>query len=199
MRFVELFALFFGKLCSFYNTFFYQFVTAIYQLFTRKVSNLKKENSIVVITGCDSGFGNALSIELAQQGFLVISACVSDESIQSLKKQVAKAVKCDVTKQDQVNQLAMEVDKYISRSNRDLRLWALVNNAGIAPLGNLDWLDISCFEKAIDVDYMGAVRVTKALLPLLKKTKYSRIINVSCVYGLVGCPAYGPYAGKSFN
>jgi NAD(P)-dependent dehydrogenase (short-subunit alcohol dehydrogenase family) len=196
MRGQETLAYFFGMICNYYNAFVYQFVTAVYYLFTRKVSSLKKDKSVVVITGCDSGFGNMLSVELAQQGYHVISACQSDEGIQSLKRSVAKTIKCDVTNQEQVNQLAAEVEKYITRSNRDLRLWAVVNNAGIAPLGNLDWLNLSCFEKAMDVDYIGAVRVIKAMLPLLKKTKFSRIVNVSSIFGLVGCPAYSPYAGK---
>jgi NAD(P)-dependent dehydrogenase (short-subunit alcohol dehydrogenase family) len=153
------------------------FVTFAYHYFTWKVPNLDKYRSVVVITGCDTGFGHSLSLDLSQQGYHVIAASNSDSGVRSLKGKIARVILCDVTSEEQINQLRDEVEKYVSQDG--LHLWAVVNNAGISRVGFTDWLDISLFERILDVNYMGAIRVTKAMLPLLKHTMFSRIVNVS--------------------
>lgn len=193
----EMFSEYIEAFYEFCSSLLQLYITFVYYFFTRKVPNMKKDKSVVVITGCDTGFGNALSLELTQQGYHVIATCLSDDGLQVMKGRVAKAIHCDVSLQEDVDKLAAEVETYL-RGNRELRLWAVVNNAGVAPIGNMDWMDVSQFQKSINVNYFGAIRVTKALLPQLKRTKYSRIINLSCVFGVMGWPAYGPYAGPLY-
>ena len=67
---------------------------------------------------------------------------------------------------------------------------------GIAPLGNIDWMDMSLFHRVMNVNYFGAIDVTKQSLPLLKKCKGSRVINVSSAAGIVSSPAFGLYCGE---
>ena len=59
----------------------------------------------------------------------------------------------------------------------------LVNNAGIAIAGLVDWIPIDDMKKVFEVNYWGAVRVTKALLPLLKKSRDGRIVNITSMAG----------------
>jgi NAD(P)-dependent dehydrogenase (short-subunit alcohol dehydrogenase family) len=150
--------------------------------------------SIVVITGCDSGFGASTSIELTARGYRVVSGCLTQAGADALSGKVSLAMVCDVTKDVDVNKLAVATAKLAAEE--DLRLWAVVNNAGVAPLGYVDWMSMDYFQKAMDVNYFGLVRTTKALLPLLKKTKNSRIINISSVAGLGGGPSFGPYSAS---
>jgi NAD(P)-dependent dehydrogenase (short-subunit alcohol dehydrogenase family) len=151
--------------------------------------------SVVVITGCDSGFGALASEALALRGFTVVSTCLTEDGASRMRKiGVALATLCDVTREADVLRVADETERLMTEQNA--RLWAVINNAGIAPLGYCDWVSIDTFRKVMDVNYIGVVSFTKAMLPLLKRTKNSRIINLSSVAGLSGGPMFGPYAGK---
>ena len=74
-------------------------------------------------------------------------------------------------------------------------MWAIINNAGIAPLGAIDWLSLESIRKTMDVNYFGLIIVTQLFMPLLKKTKNSRIINVSSAAGVAGLVYFGSYCG----
>lgn len=74
-------------------------------------------------------------------------------------------------------------------------MWAVVNNAGIAPMGYMDWLSMEAIRKVMDVNYFGAISVIKAMLPQLKRVKGSRIINISSVAGYSTGPGLGAYSG----
>ena len=138
---------------------------------------------VVVITGCDSGFGLIACSRLANEGVKVVAACLTSEGCKRVGcAATVKAVQCDVTKEEDVVRLVAETKKVLA-SDKELCLWAVVNNAGIAPLGYCDWLSLSTFRLAMDVNYFGTVMVTKAFLPLLKQTKHSRIINLSSLAG----------------
>lgn len=82
----------------------------------------------IVITGCDSGFGEATSLRLAEQGFHVVSACYSKEGAERLKGLVALAVVCDVTKEEDIANLVEKTAVLLDA--KKLKLWGLVCNAG---------------------------------------------------------------------
>lgn len=151
--------------------------------------------SVVVITGCDSGFGLGVVEKLLPQGFRIIATCMTEEGINRLKDKVAVVVRCDVTKDDDINALSTAVSGFI-KSNKECSLWCLVNNAGIAPGGYVDWTPMELFRIAMEVNYFAPIRITKELLPLLKRTRGSRIINLSSVAGVTGSAMLGPYCAS---
>ena len=59
----------------------------------------------------------------------------------------------------------------------------LVNNAGIAIAGLVEWIPFENMKKVFEVNYWGAVRVTKAMLPFLKKSRDGRIVNITSMAG----------------
>lgn len=168
------------------------FVT-IYSLTRRRKVKLIPQNNVILITGCDSGFGYLSASLLASSGFRVVVTCMTDEGIAALGPKVALAVKCDVTKELNVVDLIVKLDDFLKKEN--CRLWAVVNNAGIAPSGYIDWTSMETFQKVMDVNYFGVVRMIKATLPLLKQTNNSRIIILSSMAGHVASPGLGAYAG----
>ena len=94
------------------------------------------------------------------------------------KELPVELIQIDVTSQESVDRAAAEVER------RHGRLDILVNNAGVA----LDWLPgsqltVDAFEKTFETNVFGVFRVTKALLPLLKKSKHGRIVNISSGLG----------------
>ena len=96
------------------------------------------------------------------------------------------AVICDITKPKEVVNLVEETEKICQEHNA--KLWAVINNAGIAIGGPLDWIDLDIYRRVMEVNFFGHVNITKHMLPLLKQTKHSRVINLSSIAGQ-GCSA----------
>ncbi|GAV07226.1 hypothetical protein RvY_17094-2 [Ramazzottius varieornatus] len=88
----------------------------------------------VFITGCDTGFGHDLAVRLRQYGFHVFAGCLLSESEGSkeLVKENIQVLQCDVTKWEEVATCADQVAQVMKDKN--LSLWAVVNNAGVAVL-----------------------------------------------------------------
>ena len=153
-------------------------------------ASVDPRRSIVVITGCDSGFGQ-LTVNLLQPlGYIIVATCLTKGGMKQYKDmENVYPVQFDITKDVNIEALKKVIEKLISKSS-GLKLWALVNNAGIAPIGHFDILKSTTYRQVMDINYFGVINVTKALLPMLKQNKYSRIINVSSMAGLS--------AGKSY-
>jgi NAD(P)-dependent dehydrogenase (short-subunit alcohol dehydrogenase family) len=149
---------------------------------------------VVVVTGCDTGFGEMAAIRLSKQGFQVVAGCLTEEGAARLKGSVAAAVVCDITKEGDVARLAAEAGALVETLNG--HLWALVNNAGIANSGPLDWVPLDSYRRVMEVNFFGHVSVTKALLPLLKQCGEARIINLSSVAGIVGGANLSAYSAS---
>jgi NAD(P)-dependent dehydrogenase (short-subunit alcohol dehydrogenase family) len=140
--------------------------------------------TIALVTGANRGIGREISRQLAAKGVLVIMGARERErgekAVAEMKAQgfPAEFVQIDVTSQASVDSAAAEVER------RHRRLDILVNNAGIA----LDWVPASeltadAFQETFETNVFGAFRVTQAFLPLLRKSKRGRIVNVSSRLG----------------
>lgn len=142
------------------------------------------ETTIALVTGANRGIGREVSRQLASKGVLVIMGARERERGEKAMAELkalglpVEFVALDVTSQASVDRAAAEVER------RHGRLDILVNNAGIA----LDWfppseLTAGAFQETFETNVFGAFRVTKAFLPLLKKSKRGRIVNVSSRLG----------------
>jgi NAD(P)-dependent dehydrogenase (short-subunit alcohol dehydrogenase family) len=109
---------------------------------------------------------------------------------------VTLAIKVDVTNNSDIIKMSTEVQSIVDSS--DMRLWAIVNNAGIAPMGYMDWCPEDRYHRVMDINYFGIVSVIKSTLPLLKATRGSRIINVSSCAGLFGSTGLSAYSASKF-
>jgi len=76
-------------------------------------------------------------------------------------------------------------------------LWAVVNNAGICDLGLIEWATVEEMKQVVEVNFWGTVLVTKAFLPLLKRTK-GRIVNVASSWGRVCVPGVMAYCVSKY-
>ena len=105
-----------------------------------------------------------------------------------------RSERVDVTKPEDIMRLQTVVEQALS--DKSLKLWALVNNAGVAPIGFVDWMPLDSFRFAMEVNYFGLIAVTQAMLPFLKRHRGSRVVNVSSMAGLLASPGFGPYAAS---
>lgn len=79
-----------------------------------------------------------------------------------------------------------------------LGLWAIVNNAGIGYPGPIEWQPVEEMKKTLEVNLWGMVNITKAFLPLLKRTK-GRVVNVASSSGRLSSPFAAAYCISKFG
>ncbi|XP_049854235.1 estradiol 17-beta-dehydrogenase 2-like isoform X1 [Schistocerca gregaria] len=157
----------------------------------------------VLITGCDSGFGHELARRLDALGVPVFAGCLFPEGPGACRLAADCSSRLcvlplDVTSDQQVADAVVSVQAALSDASgtginkRREELWAVVNNAGIADFGEMDVTPLEKFKQVLEVNTVGAIRVSKAFLPLLKKSK-GRLINVTSPFGRVPIPMQSPY------
>lgn len=141
-------------------------------------------DKIALITGANKGIGLEIARQLGTQGITVLIGARDEnrggEAAQKLQAENinARAVQLDVTNQDSIDAAA----KYIE--NQFGKLDILVNNAGIA-VDNAppSQLDMEVLRRTYETNFFGVFAVTKAMLPLLRKSDAGRIVNISSGLG----------------
>ncbi|XP_036896212.1 17-beta-hydroxysteroid dehydrogenase type 2 isoform X1 [Sturnira hondurensis] len=145
---------------------------------------LPVDQKAVLITGSDSGFGHALSKYLDQLGFTVFAGVLDENGsgAEQLRRSCSKhlcVLQLDVTNSQQIKDAYGTVVQKVQ--NRGL--WAVINNAGILGLpADGELISMSHYKQCMAVNFFGAVEVTKAFLPLLRKSK-GRLVNISSMGG----------------
>jgi NAD(P)-dependent dehydrogenase (short-subunit alcohol dehydrogenase family) len=145
--------------------------------------------STVLITGASRGIGRAAALALDRRGLEVIAGVRSQEAADSLKAEASdrlRTLTLDVTDADSVRAAAEAVGP---------RLDALVNNAGIAVGNVVEALPIGELRNQLEINVVGQVAVTQALLPALRAAS-GRIVFISSVSGLVSAPVMTPYSAS---
>ncbi|XP_063070891.1 retinol dehydrogenase 5 [Engraulis encrasicolus] len=144
----------------------------------------------VLVTGCDSGFGNLLCKKLDKKGFKVIAACLTEKGADDLKRATGphmRTILLDVTSSESIRKAVEWTRKEVG----DNGLWGIVNNAGRSlPMGPSEWMKIEDFQKTLNVNMIGVIEMTMAFLPLIKHAK-GRIVNVASVLGRVAANGGG--------
>lgn len=176
---------------------FFTVVFAYRYLFKRA----KTFNKAVLITGCDTGFGFALSKHLLDQGCFVFATHLTEngkKDLGNLKNSETHLVTIplDVTKQDQVDSLKHQVEQNLQ--SRNLQLYGFVSNAGTSLIEcPTDWLSTADIQEIMEINCYGAIRVTKAVLSWLKKS-HGRIVFVTSIRGRIVFPHGAPYTMSKF-
>jgi len=145
-----------------------------------------KQPLSILITGCDSGFGKLTAERLNQLGYKIFAACLTQEGIKGLPNGV-KGFIMDVTKQSDVDKAFQFVQKEIPKG-----LDVLINNAGILLGSLIEWTTMEEYQKMMDVNFFGMVRVTLAFLPLIRKVQ-GKIINITSMAGYFVPPSMAGY------
>ena len=116
----------------------------------------------VVITGASSGIGKACAARLAQEGFRVFAGVRRPESIEALGSQTPGAVEAvvlDVTNLDQISEAARTVGGKVGEAG----LYGLINNAGFADPGPLEYLPLEDIKRQFEVNVFGPVAAKSGL------------------------------------
>lgn len=142
------------------------------------------KNKSAVITGGGSGIGKAIALLFAKQGATVHIIELNEEAAATVVKEIneqngnAAAYSCDISDQSIV------VSTFNKIGNTDI----LINNAGIAHVGNVENTGTADFEKIFNVNVKGAYNCIYAAIPLMKKNSCGAIINLCSIAAFVGIP-----------
>ncbi len=145
-------------------------------------------NRVALVTGASSGIGQAVAELLAANGFTVFGTSRSP-------KQAARSytwLSLDVCSEASVEAAVQSVLEQAGRID------VLVNNAGYAQVGAIEESSIADMQAQFDTNLLGAFRMIKAVLPVMRRQGSGRIINVSSVVGQVAPPYMGLYATSKF-
>jgi NAD(P)-dependent dehydrogenase (short-subunit alcohol dehydrogenase family) len=153
---------------------------------------------VAIVTGSSGGIGLATSLALARKGYLTYATMrnlAKRDSIQSVADKQhlpIRVVQLDVTDE---NSIKKAIQSILSEAGRiDL----LVNNAGYALTGAFEDIGIDEIEAQYETNVFGVIRVTQAVLPVMRKQGSGRIINISSGAGRIGYPGGSAYVSSKF-
>ena len=149
-----------------------------------------------VVTGASTGIGRACALLLHSKGWMVFAGVRRAEDGDALRQAASDRLHLlplDVTAPEQIRAAAARVAAAVGQSGLD----ALVNNAGIAVAGPLEFVPPAELARQLEVNVIGQVAVTQPFIPLLRQAR-GRIVNMGSVSGLVSLPFMGPYSASKF-
>lgn len=155
---------------------------------------MARGTAAVLITGASTGIGHATTVGLAQRGFAVFAGVRREEDAARLAADApgVTTLILDVTDGASIAAAARTVSEATGG-----QLKGLVNNAGIAVTGPLEFLPLEQVRRQLEVNVLGQIAVTQAALPMLRAAG-GRIVNIGSIGGRVALPFLGPYAGSKF-
>lgn len=159
-----------------------------------------KANETVLVSGASTGIGKCCARLLADRGMTVWAGVRRDEDARSLAglSDRIRPVHLDVTDEDSIRKCLDDLRNGLNGN----ALTGLVNNAGIAVGGPLEFLPLDDFRRQIEVNLTGQVALTQASLPLLREASArglaARIVNMGSVAGLSAVPFAAPYSASKF-
>ncbi|WP_397453049.1 oxidoreductase [Pseudomonas sp. NA-150] len=147
------------------------------------------------ITGVSSGFGQALALALLERGHRVVGTLRNETAraaFERLKPGYSFGQLLDVTNYAAIDGVVSDVETNIGTID------VLVNNAGYGHEGPVEESSLDELRQQFEVNVFGAVAVTKAVLPFMRKRRSGNILNVTSMGGLTTFPGLGYYNGSKF-
>ncbi|GAP97984.1 SDR family NAD(P)-dependent oxidoreductase [Leptolyngbya sp. NIES-2104] len=155
-------------------------------------------NQVAIVTGASSGIGEATAIALAVAGVKVALAARRVDRLTTLSQQIqdqggtVMAIETDIADEVQVRNLVQKVQTNWGQID------ILINNAGVMLLGPIDGADTEDWRRMINVNVLGLMYATHAVLPVMKAQKSGHILNISSVAGRVVQPYGAVYCATKF-
>jgi len=168
----------------------------------RMLGNVSLEKAVrgrvVMVTGASSGIGKSAALKIADAGGIVLLVARTPEKLQATQEQIAAGGglayihRCDLSDFDDIDRMAEEVLQQHGHVD------VLVNNAGrsIRRSIALSYDRPHDFERTVQLNYLGAVRLILKLLPVMRERKLGHIINISSIGVQTNMPRFSSYVAS---
>ncbi len=156
-------------------------------------------DSVAIVTGASSGIGEATAEALATEGATVVLAARRVTELEALADRItteggdALVVETDVTAEDDIDALVETTTDVYGRID------ILVNNAGVMLLEPLERADRSNLRQMVEVNLMGLMNLTHAVVPIMQQQEGGHVVNVSSIAGRQTMPSGSGYNATKFG
>ena len=137
---------------------------------------------VILITGASSGIGKDTALSLIKHGHVVYGAARRLEMMKDIIQAGGHAIKMDILKEKNIDDVVNQIMKERSRVD------VLINNAGYGLWGAVETISIDEAKRQFDVNIFGLAYLTKKIIPIMRKQKSGKIINMSSMGGKVYTP-----------
>ena len=145
----------------------------------------KLDDKVAIVTGASRGIGRAIALEFAREGAdVVVNYNTSEKRAREVAREIEKIgqealiVRADVSKPEEVKELVEKTAKHFKRID------VLVNNAGVVEEKEISELSFKDWEKTLHTNLIGAFLACKEVIPIMKKQKSGKIVNIASIRGL---------------
>jgi NAD(P)-dependent dehydrogenase (short-subunit alcohol dehydrogenase family) len=168
------------------------------------------QNRTALVTGAASGIGRAIAVSLARRSCNLALADVNDVGLAETAR-IAQLAHTEPTNRTSSRSVLRISQHHLDVADRSAvaafpaavisahpGVDILVNNAGVAIGGTFEAVSEEDFEWLFEINFWGVVRMTRAFLPLLRKSDDARVVNLSSIYGIISPPAETAYSASKF-
>ncbi len=152
-------------------------------------------SKIIFITGVSSGFGKDLLVEAAKEGHTIIGTVRREEQLQEINNIIPGKTfgyLLDVNDHEKVKEIIADV------VNKFGRIDVLINNSGYGLMGAVEETSMEEARMQMETNFFGALAVTQAVLPFMRKQKSGHIIQFSSIAGIMSAPGLGLYNASKY-
>jgi NAD(P)-dependent dehydrogenase (short-subunit alcohol dehydrogenase family) len=147
----------------------------------------------ILITGCSSGIGEYCAKVLKTEGWRVFATARKPEDIAALKAQGLETFYLDYTDEASIHACLTDV-----LAATEGTLDALFNNGAYAQAGAVEDVPSDVLRAQFEANFFGWHTLTRAIVPVMRRQGYGRIVHCSSILGRVALPFRGPYAATKF-
>lgn len=151
----------------------------------------------VVVTGANSGIGLVTVLELAAAGYDVVGTVRSPDKAEAVHRAASErgvTVRTTLLDVDDADSCAAGVEAVEAMAQDGL--WALVNNAGYAQSGAVEYVDDAMVRRQLETNVVAPLRLARLVLPGMRERGEGRIVNVSSIAGRMSTPLMGWYCAS---
>lgn len=147
----------------------------------------------ILITGCSSGIGLCAAHTLRQRGYRVLATARQEADVAQLQSQGFESFQLDINSSSSIKKAVAAILQATQG-----KLFALFNNSGYVQAGAVEDLSREAIRQQFETNVFGAIELITAVLPIMRKQGYGRIVQNSSMLGVVTMPYVGAYNASKF-